>query len=106
LGKNLFGATLDPAIWQEVTGVILMIVSLVWTIKSKALTVEILQSVILKVVMVAGTIWVSSGSVSGDFLDKIVMAVTVVLPIVYSIIAKKKSTDIATGDIPLHKLSK
>ena len=106
LGRNILGATVDPALWQEISGALLMLVSLYLTVKSKELTIEILQSVLLKVVMVVGTILVASGKISGEYLDKIVLSVTVLAPIIYSILSKKKSAEIASGEAPLHKLSK
>lgn len=106
LGRNLFGATVDPALWQKITGEVLIIASFVWTVKAKQLTVEIVQSSILKIVMTVGTILVASGKVTGEYIDKIVLTVTVLAPILYSILSKKKSADIAAGEIPLGKLSK
>jgi hypothetical protein len=105
LGKNLFGAAIDESILQEVSGALLMIVSLVWTIKSKELTLEILQSVLLKVIIVAGTLLVSSGKLTGTTLNAIVGIVTALLPIIYSLISKKKSDDVKTGQIQAAKLS-
>lgn len=106
LGRNLFGATVTPELWQEISGTVLMIFSLIWTIKAKELKLEILQSVILKVVMLVGTIIVASGNVVGDYIDKIIMTVTVVLPIIYSALSKKKSEGIANGEISVSKLAK
>lgn len=106
LGRNLFGATLEPALWQEITGTVIMIAAFVSALKSKELTIEKSQTVILKVIMVAGTICVSSGLITGEYLDKVIMSVTVLFPIIYSILSKKKSADIASGEISVKKLSK
>lgn len=105
-GRNLFGHKLDEAIWQEIVGAVMVVFSFYWSFKTKTLTIEIFQSSILKVVMVAGALLVSSGKVTGDTLNGIIAILTAVIPLVYSYLSKKKSVGIETGKIPVSALTK
>lgn len=106
VGRNLFGATLTPEVWQEVVGGIILLVTLYFTWKSHELTIELAQTLILKLVMSVGTVLIASGKITGEYLTKIIGTLTVLIPIIYSIISKKKSEKIAAGDISTSKLSK
>jgi hypothetical protein len=105
-GHNIFGSVIDSNIWLEITGVIMVVASFAWSWFSKSLTIEIVQSTILKVIMVTGGLLVTSGKISGDTLTNIVAAVTALLPIIYSFLSKKKSAGIITGNVSTEKLAK
>lgn len=105
LGKNLFGQSVDEVLWQEISGALMVLASFVWMIVSKKLTIEIFQSSILKLIMVAGALLVSSGKLTGDTLNAIVAAVTALLPVIYSILSKKKTEELAAGRINVQMLS-
>lgn len=105
-GHNLFGAKVDESLWQEVSGCVMVVAAFVWSIATKTLTLEIFQSSILKVITVVGMLLVTSGKLAGGTLTAIATLATTVLPIIYSILSKKKSAAIATGDVTPSQLSK
>lgn len=104
-GKNIFGNPIDESLWQEIVGAIMVVIAFAWTIGEKKLTLEILQSSILKVITVAGALLVSSGKLSSDNLNGIVAAITAILPVIYSLLSKKKSEQIESGEIKVDQLS-
>jgi len=104
-GHNIFGTKIDESLWQEITGTVMVVVSFIWTIRSKALTIEIFQSTILKVFMVGGALLVTSGKLTNETFAAWTAALTAILPVLYSILSKSKSAGISNGDIPTKKLS-
>lgn len=105
-GHNLFDTVVNESLWQEVTGGVMVAVSFWWTIKAKALTLEILQSSLLKILMVLGTLLVTSHKITGDALNNWVILLTALIPVLYSVLSKKKSADISSGEIKSSQLSK
>ncbi|MBC7535110.1 MAG: hypothetical protein H7258_05395 [Ferruginibacter sp.] len=105
-GHNIFGNMIDASLWQEISGAGMVLVSFIWSISSKCLTLEILQSTLLKVVMVAGGLLVTSGRIAGATLNAFVMLLTAIIPMLYSYLSKKKSAGIATLKIDPSELAK
>ena len=104
-GHNLFGNKIDESLWQEISGGVMVVAAFAWSIVTKALTLEIFQSSILKIITVVGMLLVTSGKLSNNTLTAIATLATTVLPILYSFLSKRKSAAIIAGTITANQLS-
>ena len=99
IGKNFLGSPIDQSVWQMLVGVIMAGVSVVWGIMDKTIGLEMLQSFIRSAIVGLGGLLVAKGSMTPEKLESILGIVLAVLPLVYSILSRKKSDGIAEGSI-------
>jgi uncharacterized membrane protein len=99
IGKNFMGQQIDQSMWQMLVGVIMAVVSVVWGIMDKTIGLEMLQSFIRSAIVGLGGLLVAKGSMTPEKLESILGIVLAVLPLVYSILSRKKSDGIAEGSI-------
>lgn len=99
IGKNFLGSPIDQSMWQMLVGLIMSAGSVAWGIWDKTLGIEMLQSFIRSAIIGLGGLLVAKGSISPEKLESILGIALAVLPLVYSILSKKKSGEIATGAI-------
>lgn len=104
IGKNFLGSPIDQSIWQMLVGLIMAAISVVWGIMDKTIGLEMLQSFIRSVIVGLGGLLVAKGSVSPEKLESILGIVLAVLPLIYSILSRKKSDGIADGSIAAFEL--
>lgn len=99
IGKNFLGQSIDQSLWQMLVGIAMSAFSVVWGMYDKTLGLEMLQSFIRSAIIGVGGLLVAKGSLSPEKLESILGIALAVLPLVYSIISKKKSTELAEGYI-------
>jgi uncharacterized membrane protein len=99
IGKNFLGQSIDQSLWQMLVGIAMSAFSVVWGMYDKTLGLEMLQSFIRSAIIGLGGLLVAKGSLSPEKLESILGIALAVLPLVYSIISKKKSTELAEGYI-------
>jgi hypothetical protein len=99
IGKNFMGSAIDQSVWQMLVGVIMAAVSVVWGIMDKTIGIEMLQSFIRSAIVGLGGLLVAKGSLSPEKLESILGIALAVLPLLYSILSRKKSDGIADGTI-------
>jgi hypothetical protein len=99
IGKNFMGSAIDQSMWQMLVGLAMSAFSVAWGIWDKTLGIEMLQSFIRSLIVGLGGLLVAKGSISPEKLESILGIVLAVLPLVYSIISRKKSDGIADGTI-------
>jgi hypothetical protein len=99
IGKNFLGSPIDQSVWQMLVGVIMAGVSVVWGIMDKTIGLEMLQSFIRSAIVGLGGLLVAKGSMTPEKLESILGIVLAVLPLVYSILSRKKSDGINEGSI-------
>jgi uncharacterized membrane protein len=104
IGKNFLGSPIDQSVWQMLVGLIMAAISVAWGIMDKTIGLEMLQSFIRSVIVGLGGLLVAKGSVSPEKLESILGIVLAVLPLVYSILSRKKSDGIADGSIAAFEL--
>lgn len=105
-GIKFFGIVIDTAYWQEITGSILAIVSIVWSIKSKEVDIEKLQGLVRQVVTFIAGIFVAKGILNENTSNAILAFVAAILPLLQSYLGKKKSDQLAVGKITPAQLKK
>lgn len=99
IGKNFLGQTIDQSIWQMLIGIAMSAFSVVWGMYDKTLGLEMLQSFIRSAFVGIGGLLVAKGSLTLEKLESILGIVLAFLPLFYSILSKKKSTELANGTI-------
>jgi hypothetical protein len=99
IGKNFLGQAIDQVLWQMLVGIAMSAFSVVWGMYDKTLGLEMLQSFIRSAIIGLGGLLVAKGSLSPEKLESILGIALAVLPLVYSILSKKKSTELAEGYI-------
>lgn len=106
LGKNLFGLAVNESLWQELTGVIMGIISVIWSIKEKNVTIEMFQGVIRNTVGFLGGIFVGFGKITGDTLALVLALIVPASQLIYSGLSRLKSQHIDEGKIKVEQLKK
>jgi hypothetical protein len=99
IGKNFMGSAIDQSMWQMLVGLAMSAFSVAWGVWDKTLGIEMLQSFIRSLIVGLGGLLVAKGSISPEKLESILGIALAVLPLVYSIISRKKSDGIADGTI-------
>jgi hypothetical protein len=99
IGKNFLGQAIDQSLWQMLVGLAMSAFSVAWGVWDKTLGIEMLQSFIRSAIVGVGGLLVAKGSISPEKLESILGIALAVLPLVYSILSKKKSGEIAQGYI-------
>lgn len=105
LGHNLFGTTIDESLWQEIAGTVLVVISLVWTILDKTAGIEKVEGVIRQFLTAAGGLFISLGIIKEETVTIISGVISSLLPYILSLLGKKKSQDIATGELGVNDLA-
>lgn len=105
-GLKLFGMVIDTAYWMEITGVVLAIVSIVWSVVSKTVNIEKLEGAIRQTVTFVCGIFLAKGLLTEQTVAAILAFIGAILPLLQSYLAKKKSEDIENGVIPIARLKK
>lgn len=106
LGRNLFGQEITENGWQEFSGVVLAVTSMVWSVLSKTLTIEMVQSTVRQFITFAGGLLLAYGTLQTRDLVLILALVPTISPLIYSWLSKIKSNKLAKGDITIQQLKK
>ena len=99
IGKNFLGQAIDQVMWQMLVGIAMSAFSVAWGMYDKTLGLEMLQSFIRSAIIGLGGLLVAKGSLSPEKLESILGIALAVLPLVYSLLSKKKSTELAEGTL-------
>lgn len=105
IGKNLFGATIDEVLWQEIVGAVLVVISLVWTILDKSAGIEKVEGVIRQFVTALGGLFIGLGIVKEETVTTISSILIALLPYILSLLGRRKSQEIATGELGVNDLA-
>lgn len=105
LGHNLFGATIDESLWQEIAGTVLVVISLVWTILDKTAGIEKVEGVIRQFLTAAGGLFISLGIIKEETVTIVSGVISSLLPYILSLLGRQKSQDIATGELGVNDLA-
>lgn len=106
LGANLFGTEVTEVLWQELTGVALGIISIVWSVLSKTVTVEMVQGTLRQLITFAGGLLLAYGTLQPKDIVLILALIPVIAPLIYSFLSKSKTKQLVKGDINLQQLKK
>jgi hypothetical protein len=99
MAKNLLGPSVDAVMWEMVIGGVMSVLSIVWGVLDKNVGIEMLQSTIRNVFVAFGGVLVAQGKLSSEKLETYIGFAITILPVIYSILSRKKSQEVVTGGI-------
>jgi hypothetical protein len=105
LGKNLFGHAIDEILWQEIVGGIMIAISLITTVLDKTSTYEMVEGFVRQFITTLGGVALSLGVISAQTFATISGIVVALLPLILSLVGKKKSQEIAAGNLGVKDLT-
>lgn len=106
LGKNLFGQPIDESLWQEITGVIMGLIAMVWTFMDKTITLEGFQGILRQSITFIGGLLVASGKLSAEALATWLGIILALAGPIYAWLSKTKSKQLENGKIMMANLKK
>lgn len=106
IGKELFGSAIDESLWQIITGSVMVLISFLMSFASNTVTKEKFQDALRVLIVSIGGALTAGGWVEPVKVEMWIGAITAIAPMVYEWISRKKSQDIAKGDIPVQQLTK
>lgn len=98
-GKMFFGTALDTNVWEGVVGSVVGLGAAIWGVLDKTATIEMLQSALRSIVIVAGGFLITTGKLKEDALNSILSLVAVITPMLYGWLSQLKSKAIAKGKL-------
>jgi Ca2+/Na+ antiporter len=105
LGRNLFGLEVNEVLWQEITGVIMIIAGIVMSVLEKSLTIEKLQGALRHIILAVGGILVAKGTIKPEQIEIYLGIAAALAPIIYGYLSRKKSQQVVAGEIPTTQLN-
>jgi hypothetical protein len=106
IGKSLFGTAIDESMWQTIIGIIMAIISVVWSIKDKTANIESVQGVVRQVITFVGGLLVARGWLKAETLVTILSLALALIPIIQSWTARKKAQELSKKEITIGQLKK
>lgn len=104
IGKNFLGLPVDSSMIEGGIGVLLAIGGIVWGIKDKTVTIEMLQSTARHILSTIGGVLIAAGKFDPAKLDLWIGLVTALIPIIYGALSKQKTVQLKKGEIHVHQL--
>jgi len=105
-GKNFFGLPLDEVLWQEIVGIGLGVISIIWSVFDKTITGEVWQGVVRHVITFASGILVAKGIVDAATIQVIIAALAGIFPWLQSTLQRSVNKGVSEGEIKSSSLSK
>ncbi len=99
-----FGNVIDTAYWEQITGVILTIASIAWSISTKTVDIEKLQGSVRQVVTFVCGILVAKGLLNDQSGAAVIAFAGSILPYIQAGIDRKKTEHLDSGKIRISDL--
>lgn len=103
-GAKFFGNVIDTAYWQEITGIVLTIIAIVWSIRTKTVEIEKLQGSVRQVITFICGILLAKGLLNDSTTSAIIAFAGAIIPYIQAGLARVKSEKIAAGEIKFSTL--
>lgn len=104
IGKNLLGNPIDHSVVEMLIGIAMSLTSVIWSLLDKTIAIEMLQSFIRQVIVGIGGLLLAKGYTTPEKIEAILGVATAVLPLLYSVLSRKKTEAIKSGEVPLSVL--
>ena len=98
-GMKFFGMELSEGYWAEIVGVVLAIVAVVWSIRSKIVEIEKLQGLIRQIVTFICGILLAKGILNDRTMEAVIAFAGAIIPFIQAGVARVKNQQINTGVI-------
>ena len=108
IGRALFGGTviIDNSLVEGLIGLIMSVVGVVMSIKDKTVSIEQLQGTVRHIASTIGGILVGSGKMTAETITLWTGILVAIIPAVQGWLAKKKSQQLASGEIKPQQLKR
>jgi len=104
IGRHIFNQTIDAPMWDVITGSVMALTGVIMSIADKTVTIEKVQGVIRHVVLSIGGIMIAGGIVKPEQIELWLGAITALTPIIYGWLSKKKTQQVASGEVTINQL--
>lgn len=101
---NFFGHIIDTAYWEQITGTVLLIVSIIWSISTKTVDIEKLQGSVRQVVTFVCGILIANGLLNDQTGAAVIAFVGAIIPYIQAGLSRQKNDQIKQGIIQPHEL--
>ena len=98
-GKNFLGNPLDAVVWQEIVGIAIGVIVIIWSIIDKTLTNDKWQGVVRHVITFASGILIARGAITAETWQTILAALAGVLPWLQATLSGAKNEAIKSGEL-------
>lgn len=98
-GKNFFGLAIDEVLWQEIVGIAIGVIVIIWSAIDKSLQNDVWQGVVRHVITFASGILIARGVITAEMWQTILAALAGVLPWLQATLSKAKNDGIKSGEI-------
>lgn len=98
-GKNFFGLAIDEVLWQEIVGIAIGVVVIIWSAIDKTLQNDVWQGVVRHVITFASGILIARGVITAEMWQTILAALAGVLPWLQATLSNSKNAAIKSGDL-------
>lgn len=99
-----FGHIIDTAYWQEITGVVLTIISIWWSISTKTVDMEKLQGSVRQVVTFICGILAAKGLLNAETSLAVIAFIGSMIPFLQAGLDRKKNEHLDSGKISIGDL--
>ena len=106
IGANFFGLPIDSVLWQQIAGIALSVIAMVWSILTKSLEEEVWQGVVRQVITFAGGILLARGILTNEMWQSILAVLVAVLPFIQSNQQRSLANKLRSGEVIPSDLTK
>ena len=106
IGVNFFGLPIDAVLWQQIAGIALSVIAMVWSILTKSLSEEVWQGVVRQVITFAGGILLARGILTNEMWQSILAVLVAVLPFIQSNQQRSLANKLQSGKLNPNDLTK
>lgn len=106
IGVNFLGLPIDAVLWQQIAGIALSVVAMVWSILTKSLSEEVWQGVVRQVITFAGGILLARGILTNEMWQSILAVLVAVLPFIQSNQQRSLANKLRSGKLTPNDLTK
>jgi hypothetical protein len=99
-----FGHVIDTAYWEEITGVVVTVVSIIWSISTKTVDIEKIQGSVRQVVTFICGVLVAKGLLNDQTGAAVIAFIGAVIPYIQAGLTRKKNDQLAIGKIAVQDL--
>lgn len=106
IGVNFLGLPIDAVLWQQIAGIALSVIAMVWSILTKSLVEEVWQGVVRQVITFAGGILLARGILTNEMWQSILAVLVAVLPFIQSNQQRSLANKLRSGKLTPNDLTK
>lgn len=105
IGVNFLGLPIDAVLWQQIAGIAISVIAMVWSILTKSLAEEVWQGVVRQVITFAGGILLARGILTNEMWQSILAVLVAVLPFIQSNQQRSLANKLRSGKLTPNDLT-